>query len=204
MNNGGSRKTISSAYGNVSGTRKQIYPYSATTSTTYYYWDRYELVTTGSVSTTSTGSYYIPISNGSFSLLYAYNLSCVGKDGTGLYLDYDDYGSECTWGDYFAIIEGEPDSSSGRIYAKDTYDGKIYYAQHNTRIGYIDGGNRAVRCNGSDTSDTCIYTVSYTITSYSKGTYIDEVSSTNATKYPSNNYSGSYWYVYDRSEVVYS
>ena len=80
MNSGGSRKTITSAYGNVGGSRKQIYPYSATTSTTYYYWDRYELVTTGSVSTTSTGSYYIPISYGNFSLLYAYNSSYVGKD----------------------------------------------------------------------------------------------------------------------------
>ena len=34
MNNGGSRKTISSAYANIGGSRKQIHPYS--TSTIYY------------------------------------------------------------------------------------------------------------------------------------------------------------------------
>lgn len=43
MNSGGSRKTISSAYGNVSGTRKQIYPYNATTT---YTWNRYNLKST--------------------------------------------------------------------------------------------------------------------------------------------------------------
>ena len=31
MNSGGTRKSISSAYANISGTRKQIFPYSATT-----------------------------------------------------------------------------------------------------------------------------------------------------------------------------
>ena len=44
MNYGGSRKTISSAYGNVSGSRKQIYPYSKTTTYTYR-WKRYKYET---------------------------------------------------------------------------------------------------------------------------------------------------------------
>ena len=35
MNYGGSRKTISSAYGNISGSRKQIFPYNATTTYSY-------------------------------------------------------------------------------------------------------------------------------------------------------------------------
>ena len=47
-------------------------------------------------------------------------------------------------------------------------------------------------------------------TSYSKGTLIGNVSATTSTKYPSNTYSGSYWYVYrgydciDPTKVEYS
>ena len=207
MNSGGSRKTISSAYGNVGGSRKQIYPYSATTSTTYYYWDRHELSVSGSLTKTSNGLGRVVVggSEGSYYVLIGYGSSCISADGNGTYMTWEDskqlyYVSDvCGWGKYFAIVSSVP--STNKIYAKNTFDGNLYTCNHNMYWRTLDQ-KLCVCC--SDTSDTtCVLVVKYTAT-YSKGTYIDEVSSTNATKYPSNNYSGSYWYVYDRSEVVYS
>lgn len=44
----------------------------------------------------------------------------------------------------------------------------------------------------------------YASRTYSQGTYIDQVTSTNQSAYPSDGQSGNYWYVYDSSSVSYS
>lgn len=206
LNYGGSRKTISSAYGNISGSRKQIFPYSATTTTTYYYWKRYNIDSTGgTVSYTAIGNKVkVGGSEGDFHILIGYGESCIGNNGS-LYMTWEDsrhlyYVSDaCGWGKYFAIVSSVP--SSNRIYAKDTFDGNIYKCDHNMYWGSDTDGKKCVMCHYEE---NCVKKVSCTQGTKIQGSYIDEVSSTIRSKYPDNNYSGSYWYVYDRSNTVYS
>lgn len=56
---------------------------------------------------------------------------------------------------------------------------------------------RVDSANGTnvDNMDIKLLTVSST---YSRGSYIGEVTATSRSQYPDNSYSGSYWYVYDR------
>lgn len=51
---------------------------------------------------------------------------------------------------------------------------------------------------GGDWGNVQQWTPLYVETSYSRGSYIGEVTATSRNEYPDNNYSGSYWYVYDR------
>ena len=168
MNSGGSRKTTSSAYANIGGSRKQIFPLL---QETIYTWNRY-YKTSSSYETSSSvaqhgASFYDTeyvidriqyyISGTSFIITSANNAGLVPLGGNGYWITNSS--------------ESIP-SSTGYLYR---------------------GGGFVWHYDNVYTNNSTLYV--YTITtSYKKGSYINQVTSTNRNAYPDNNYSGSYWY----------
>ena len=183
-NIGGSRKTISSAYGNISGSRKQIFPYSTTTT---YTWYKY---------TISEESYINESYESTDIDIYD---SAMNETGSTVY-----YGSSYTTSGNKVRLTGV--SSVSRSNFLTIGSDKMY-------SGYVfrDSGF------GSETSVTLSAGYSTYLTSFYKnsssiwadgyvnftcyvfktaGSYLGQVTSTNRSAYPDNNYSGSYWYVF--------
>ena len=196
MNNGGSRKTISSAYGNVSGTRKQIYPYSSSTVYTYT-WEKYSVNSSKEVIFNSEGTSGYTIGQYSDENMLCYNPFYYGTD-----IEYS--------GGYYTLVDYESGygTVNGREYI--TYPSGLAYSivdyTENTYgqmyLGpvYRISSSSSFEIWAGDYSDLDNYYTIYSLeygTVYSCGsTYYGTVTSTSSSTYPKNGKSGSYWYIY--------
>ena len=179
MNSGGTRKSISSAYANISGTQKQIFPLL---QESIYVWNKYNVVSSSS----STGSPYVSVYSSNSNVYNGEGANIFYADGyqielyNGSYMFYfNDFSHAGTTPDMAILPDGY------WIYSSSEYQSRIYSG------GTWDYTNSCV-------TGATIYTISTrTTTTYSKGsTLYGQVTSTNRYAYPDNSYSGSYWYVY--------
>ena len=204
MNSGGSRKTTSSAYGNIGGSRKQIYPASITYT---YKWNRY----------------YIASSGGGVELYtYSSNTTLHVNDPRGIQYSssyvlenasFEPYDSGLPAGHInrwrFTITSATSKTislgytPSGYWYVSNMSSGYIGYQGHEPIVYTSNGSFYDV----SDTEGTAEYNEVYAIdvATYhyrekaaieSAGSYIDQVSSTTRNAYPDNGSDGTYWYIY--------
>ena len=188
MNSGGTRKSISSAYANISGTRKQIFPYSATT---IYTWNKYNVNESISLGSGYSG--------------YSVSLDWGGPDAESAIF----YGSSYTisGSEFYISGESEIDLSTYNASAvkglKNTLSNKYWQYRHNYSDGVYRGtllyGCTNVSCSsGNPASFTCskYYTSDSVTITTSRGSYIGQVTSSNKSTYPTDGVSGSYWYVF--------
>ena len=190
MNYGGSRKTISSAYGNVSGSRKQIYPYSATTT---YTWNKYSVktnTTSGEITATirsgNTANFGYCIYEGQ-TFRYGSNSSIIA--GTNTYITFPnsititssnyDQISDLAWCSFWTTYDEHP-----------TPPAHCWYNNVKDYAGYNSSGIYQLYPNHTVTARAG--SVSYSRGSTSYGT----VTSTDRNTYPDNGKSGSYWYIF--------
>ena len=185
INSGGSRKTTSSAYANISGTRKQIFPLS---TSLVYTWNKYNIVYTQAVITEE-----LRASNGNW-LVYDgdtfYTSDSLWEYGlyspTAIYIP-DHYNfSMSQFKKYWSMTDTSDDGYMGWIgfvARGGEYVNSVWASW--APGGYMGEIRNAYMITG------------YTPASYSKGsTNYGTVTSTNRYAYPDNNYSGSYWYVF--------
>ena len=197
MNSGGTRKSISYAHANITGVRKQIFPYSVTTTYTYT-WERW------SVNETQTDAFdYVYDAEediddyGDYSENFSYPTCYYSKTGF--------YGSGNT-----LYLENPVTSTKGSFGIPQTSSSSPFYALQGQGFGAISyeshsrAGSRThileFYCTKNGIFPIQIIYAYYTggaSTIYSKGSsYYGTVTSTNSTEYPSDGYSGGYWYVY--------
>ena len=204
MNSGGSRKTISSAYANISGTRKQIHPYSTTTVYTYT-WYRYSYTyqdtTTQGINTTLTehkGEYlhlkqsdscpWTSTSSG-YKIMWEddyreYAFAIISNSGTCVASPYVGGNGSPAWGVFLSSSEANQMQKSSSYYC---YKPTIFYGS----------GGLCVKNSYTTTITGVSSGVYYTYSKgYVKGSTYTTVTSNNRNAYPDNGASGSYWYEY--------
>lgn len=141
-------------------------------------WDT-EKVATGKKSTLSIGVH----------VCYAKNLTELGSminvdDGQ---IHWDQESSFSAFGQEFDLswyYAGNADSI--RSHSSKTYDMGVYYAIITSKTVFLAA---TVTCD--------IYHITNVRWEYSKGSFVDYVTSTSQTAYPADGKSGDYWYVYD-------
>ena len=196
MNSGGSRKTISSAYTNISGSQKQIFPYS---TTTIYTWNYYTIKTTTSGYTASYRTY----DSGSINIPYN---TCYRTTDTEPSINDSDGTFSFTGVSQKGLISHDvnfPHHYVGFKYGID-YADFISDSQLNgygyTNYYYCDSGNTLY----IELEDNYIYAYNnklvreyYTTanTTQSVGSYVGQVTSTSYYDYPYDGISGNYWYI---------
>ena len=176
MNSGGSQKTISSAFANISGSQKQIFP-------PIYTWERYntkKYLISGGVDNGSTSSWHYPVSWAEECEVYeVYNFTIVTGSPYGIRMDsYSFYGYLSGGVPSGYWIDSTPDALASWIWYGDYVSrepdslGNDGYMLYSTAYG-INGNYKKV-----------------------KDTYQDMVTSTNRNAYPDDGISGSYYYVF--------
>ena len=143
-----------------------------------YIWKRYNVVSDTTYTETSTGSGSFVMS-GNFEL---YRSKTKPVMSSGKY-SLSDTGS-----------------AAAHVSANRTVDGYwVSKTSNSTMIYLVDETTNRVNTSTSEIIDVTVrYSESYSIsssTTYSMGTYKDEVSSGSKSTYPANGRSGSYWYV---------
>ena len=200
MNSGGSRKTIASAYGNISGSRKQIFPYSATST---YTWNKYSISTSSSINTEQI-PYILFMTERIVKTTYDTNSIKNQFTSSGIYIEksaMDDYcyqerGFELSRSDVFVVMTASQFStyqSSSGIYMDVYYNGYsnlhvIFDTQYVVCCATTTSLSQAMNDYGY------IYKRTPTTTT-TKGELIGTVTSSSSSAYPSNGVSGNYWYV---------
>ena len=185
FNSGGSRKTTSSAYANIGGTRKQIYPYNAETIYTYK-WRRYS--TTTSIATEEGQTLVIPESYIGYCYAVLYD-SLPSYNARGFILDssYTRFQNliyngtiGASGGSYFAFATNA--ETDQLMAGESVYVDTAYYISGR---GVINGG----------TLQLDRFVTKYTLTLTKSGSYTT-VTSTYRYQYPDDGISGSYYYEY--------
>lgn len=202
MNSGGRRKTISKVYANKGGSRKQIFPYSESTTYTYT-WYKYELE-----STYNPGGPYIDDE-------YYYRQNPIITDA--IYRGDSYYQDQSTGGIFLNVTDSYDASDDGNFPGQSKY--LVTAEQRSTTISGVvtdviwygwkqDGYVIAHRDHSSDEYYyACEYPGYGSLNAmiggykkagyvYSKGDYIGTVTSNSSSAYPNDGRQDGYWYAY--------
>ena len=213
-NIGGSQKTISSAYANISGALKQTYP-------RFYIWNKYQIKDKYSVIEENRNGNYFSV--GGITLTPNYSITPMTYYG-GLAYKINDSGrisipnytisGTIRTGDRISYNVEIEDTNAGSSYtpayllfkAEDfgfqylfrLWSNNIYYMESTTDINYnyISVNLKASYSASCPDGEVYYYSIVIGKTGTEAGAYIEQVKSTSSSAYPSNGASGNYWYTY--------
>lgn len=210
-------KRVEKAYIGVNGIAKQIYPgiviygWNKYNCITNYIWNRYAIKTSQvqryrvRTSPESKEVYFEIINNQIFDYAQSYSF-----DPYQSYLTLTNFDSIVTRHDYDTEEMADQLRNTGFVGSYITSYDIDHVASHpilngsKADEGRITSVYRVSSIEGPYGSNPDYYYMNldvlnvekhYTETTQQRGDYVDQISSTNPSSYPSDNYSGSYWYV---------
>lgn len=192
----GIAREVKKGYVGVNGIAREIY-----SGQTIYKWKRYyrNKSYTTSKSSLSGGGYYPEITRDRSSHSFATGCSVIDEKTAKITSAVNPQQNS-----YYTFISHANSTNSNTIYDWTMSGFSIVgesFTCYYSESGYYSYFEIYARVDRVDTyTVTLAYPNLYKVTiypNYSKGSYIDDVYSTDRNAYPNNYYSDSYWYVYD-------